>query len=41
MDDIKMDLGEIGWCGVDWIGLTQDRDKWRVFVSVVMKLRVP
>jgi hypothetical protein len=27
MDNIKMDLGERGWCGVDWIGLTEDRDK--------------
>jgi hypothetical protein len=33
-----MDLVEIGWCGVEWIGLTQDRDKWRAFVKAVMKL---
>jgi hypothetical protein len=29
VDDIKMDLLEIGWGGVDWIGVAQDRDKWR------------
>jgi hypothetical protein len=29
MDKIQMDLLEIGWSGVDWIGLAQDRDKWR------------
>jgi hypothetical protein len=28
-------------CGVDWIGLAQDRDKWRVLVSAVMNLRFP
>jgi hypothetical protein len=36
-----MDLEEIGWGGVDWIGLAQDSDKWRVLVNAVMKLRVP
>jgi hypothetical protein len=35
-----MDLLEIGWGGVDWIGLTQDRDKWRALVNAVMNLRV-
>jgi hypothetical protein len=39
--DIKMDLLEIGWGGVDWIGLAQDRDQWRAPVNVVMNLRVP
>jgi hypothetical protein len=34
-----MDLGEIGWGGVDWIGLDQDRDKWRALVNAVMNLR--
>jgi hypothetical protein len=38
---IKMALEEIGWCGVDWIGLAQDRDKWRALVSAVMNLLVP
>jgi hypothetical protein len=33
MDNIKMDLGEIGWGGMDWIGLVQDRDMWRALVS--------
>jgi hypothetical protein len=36
-----MDLVEIGWSGVDWIGLAHDRDKWRALVSTVMNLRVP
>jgi hypothetical protein len=36
-----MDLGEIGWGGVDRIGLAQDRDKWRALVNSIMKLRVP
>jgi hypothetical protein len=35
-----MDLREIVWGGVDWIGLAQDRDKWRALVDTVMKLRV-
>jgi hypothetical protein len=39
-DNIKMDLGEIGWGGVDWIGLAQDRDKWRALVNSLMNLRV-
>jgi hypothetical protein len=41
VDNIKMDLLEIGWGGVDWIGLAQDRDKWRALVNVVMNLWVP
>jgi hypothetical protein len=41
VDNIKMDLLEIGWGGVDWIGLAQDRDKWRALVNAVMNLRVP
>jgi hypothetical protein len=40
-DNIKMDLLEIGWGGVDWIGLALDRDKWRALVNALMKLRVP
>jgi hypothetical protein len=39
--DIKMDILEIGWGGVDWIDLAQDRDKWRALVNAVMNLRVP
>jgi hypothetical protein len=37
---IRMDLREIGWGGVDWIRLAQDRDQWRAVVSAVMNLRV-
>jgi hypothetical protein len=40
VDNIKMDLLGIGWGGVDWIGVTQDRDKWRALVNAVMNLRV-
>jgi hypothetical protein len=41
IDDIKMDLLEIGLSVVDWIGLTQDRYRWRALVNAVMNLRVP
>jgi hypothetical protein len=41
VDNIKMDLGEIGWGGEDWIGLAQDRDQWRALVNVVMNLWIP
>jgi hypothetical protein len=41
MDDIKMDLFEIGLNVVDWIGLAQDRYRWRALVNSVMNLRVP
>jgi hypothetical protein len=40
-DNIRMDLREIGWGGMDWIDLAQDRDKWRALVNTVMNLRVP
>jgi ribosome biogenesis protein Nip4 len=40
-DNIKMDLGEIGFGDVNWIHLAQDRDRWRVLVNTVMNLRVP
>jgi hypothetical protein len=39
-DGNRMDLGEIGLGGVDWIRLAQDRDRWRVVVSAVINLRV-
>jgi hypothetical protein len=39
VDTIKMDLVDIGWCGVNWIGLAQERDKWRAVVTVVMNLQ--
>jgi hypothetical protein len=38
MDNIKMDLGEIGWDGMDWIELAQDRDQWRALVKTGMNL---
>jgi hypothetical protein len=41
VDSIKMDLREIGWDGMDWIDLAQDRDQWRALVNTVMNLRVP
>jgi hypothetical protein len=40
VDNIKMDLREIGWDGGDWIDLAQDRDQWRALVNAVMNLRV-
>jgi hypothetical protein len=40
MDNIKMDHREIGWDGMDWIDLAQDRDPWRALVNAVMNLRV-
>jgi len=41
VDNIRMDLQEVGCGSVDWIGLAQDRDSWRTLVSAVMNLRVP
>jgi hypothetical protein len=41
VDNIKMDLGEIGCGGVDWIDLAQVADHWRALVKTVMNLRVP
>jgi hypothetical protein len=41
VDNIKMDLLDIGRDGLDWIGLAQDKDKWRALVNAVMNLRVP
>jgi hypothetical protein len=41
LDNIKMDLGEIGWDGRDWIELAQDMDQWRALVNMVMNLRAP
>jgi hypothetical protein len=35
-DNIKMDLQEVGWEGVDWIDMAQDRDRWRALVNTVM-----
>jgi hypothetical protein len=41
VDNIKIDLREIEWDGMDWIALAQDRDQWRALVNTVMKLTVP
>jgi hypothetical protein len=41
VDNVRMDLGEIGWGDVDWIGLAQDRDRWRALVNSVLNLWVP
>ena len=41
VDNIRMDLQEVGRGYVDWIGLAQDREGWRTLVSAVMNLRVP
>ena len=40
-DNIKMDLQETGSGSMDWIGLSEDRNKWRALVNTVMNLRVP
>jgi hypothetical protein len=41
VDNIRMDLGEVGWGNVDWIGLAQDRNRWRTLVNSVLNLLVP
>jgi hypothetical protein len=41
VDNIKIDLREIGWLGMDRIDVAQDRDQWRALVNTVMNLRVP
>jgi len=40
-DNIKMDLQEVGFGGMAWIELAQDRDRWRTLANVAMNLRVP
>jgi hypothetical protein len=40
VNNIRMDLAEVGWGDVDWIGLPQDRDRWRALVNSVLNLRV-
>jgi hypothetical protein len=41
VDNIKMDLREIGWGSMDWIDLAQDRDQWRALKNKVKNLQVP
>jgi hypothetical protein len=41
LDNIRMDLGEVGWGNVDWIGLAKNRNRWRSLVNSVLNLRVP
>jgi hypothetical protein len=41
VDNIRMDLGDTGWGGMDWTGLAQDRDQWRALVNEVMNFWVP
>jgi hypothetical protein len=41
VDNIKIDLRDIGWDGVEWIDMAQDRDQYRALVNTVLKLRVP
>jgi hypothetical protein len=41
VDNIRMDLGEVGWGNVDWIGLAQDRNRWRALVNSILNIRVP
>jgi hypothetical protein len=40
VDNIRMELGEVGWGYVDWIGMAQDRNRWRDLVNSVLNLRV-
>jgi hypothetical protein len=41
MNNIKKDIGEVGWGDVDWIGLAKDRKRWRALVNSVLNLQVP
>jgi hypothetical protein len=41
VDNIRMDLGEVGWGDVFWIGLAKDRNRWGTLVNSVLNLRVP
>jgi hypothetical protein len=41
VDNIKMDLKEIGWGGMDWIHLAQDRDQLRALTNTVLNLQIP
>jgi hypothetical protein len=41
VDNIRMDLGEVGWGDVDWSGLAKDRNRWRALVNSILNLQVP
>jgi hypothetical protein len=41
IDNIRLDLREVGWGDVDWTGLTQDKKRWRALVNSVLNLLVP
>jgi hypothetical protein len=41
VDNIKMDLREIEWDGVDWIDMAQNREQWRALLNTLLNLRVP
>jgi hypothetical protein len=41
VDNIRMDLGDVGWGDVDWIGLAKDRNRWGAVVNSVLNLRIP
>jgi hypothetical protein len=41
VDNIKINLREVGWAGMEWIHVAQDRDQWKAFVNTVIDLRVP
>jgi hypothetical protein len=41
VDNIRMDLGEVGWGDVDWIGLAKGRNRWRALANSLLVLRVP
>jgi hypothetical protein len=41
LDNIKINLGEIGWDGMDWVDMAQDRDQWRVPINTAMNVPVP
>jgi hypothetical protein len=41
VDNIRMDLAEVGWGNVDWIGLAQERNRWRALVNLILNVRFP